>query len=127
MSERKTMSGNEFDLLVRAMHREWKQDPKCILISGESTYYKDTATSLFTTCTNAMWIRIDGVEFECKRPVGFFSSKDRKEFDVAMEMLNEMRHIPRPDSVEGLICKIIPSAKDIIAEKALIDDHKTGR
>src|ERR1035437_2317959 len=98
MSNRKRMSVDEFDLLVRAMHREWKQDPKCILISGESTYYKDTQTSIFITSFDGVWIKIDNVEFDCKRPGGFFCGKDRKKYEVAMEFLKEMRYKPQPDS-----------------------------
>ena len=119
------MSVDEFDLLVRAIQREQVTNPKCISIQSESTFYNGSSgVSIFITSLNKVWCTIHGDEFECKKPIGWFSKKDKNKYDAAMIVLYEIRGDRKPSSIEDLICQHVPSAKDIIAEKALVDDHK---
>jgi len=72
-----------------------------------------------------VWPTIGGAQFECNRPFGLFSGKQSAKFKATMQIINDMRVGRRGgSSVEELICQHIPVAKDIIAEKALVDDHK---
>jgi hypothetical protein len=60
---------------------------------------------------------------QCVKPNGWFNKKERKKYNAAVALHREMVD-GRESSIEQLICKHIPSAKDIIAERALVDDHK---
>lgn len=125
MSEKIKMSVSEFDLLIRSMHREWLQQPKCITRSGESTFYEHRV-HIFICSLGTIWPSVGGVEYEITRPSGIFNRKDRKIFDETMRLLAEVHNDKSPSSggAEENICKHIPCAKDIIAEKALIKDHE---
>jgi hypothetical protein len=125
MNNRRSLSVDELDLLVRAIHREWKQDPTRISINGDSTFYKGVdSVHLFMGPFGNMWVTISAQKFECVRPNKFFDRKNRKKFDTAAQIISEIRGGEDTSPVEALICEHVPSAKDIIAERALIDDHK---
>jgi hypothetical protein len=120
------MTVDEFDLLVRAIHRAYIQDPKCINFIGNSIYYHGTPdlnkVGVFIS-GNLVWPTLQDVDFEVKPP-WIWSFKSRKRFNSALSTLNDMQEGRHPDvSAESLICKCIPLAKDIIAEKALVGDH----
>jgi hypothetical protein len=129
MAERIDMTLEEFDLLVRALHREWVQNPKCVTISDNSVFYTCAGSAhhslhLFQlTSSDEMWPTLDGVQYRAKRPGGIFQGKRKKVFDDAVRMVKEITTGKLPESTEKLICKLIPSAKDIIAERALVGDH----
>jgi hypothetical protein len=124
MNERKRMTVDEFDLMVRAMYREWKQQPKCITVQGDSTFYKSSDTHIFVSSSNYVWPTIKGHNFEVLMPTGFFKSKEKRKFNEALKLVREMRSGEPITSVEDIICEHITYAKDIIAERALVDDHK---
>ena len=69
-----------------------------------------------------MLITLEEIKYDTQRP-SFWKSKDQKVYDQALELINNMRLRGKvPDtSVEQAICRIVPVARDIIAERALTD------
>ena len=125
MNNRKSISIDEFELIIQSLHREWRQDPKCISTQGDSTYYKGVGcVGLFMTSFDSVWVTIGKIDFECTYPSGWFSGKEKNRYKEVVRLITEMRQGKQPDSFEQLICEFVPSAKDVIAEKALVDDHE---
>ena len=126
MADRIQMSTDEFDLLVRALHREWLQDPKCITARDSSVFYKHPLVHIYyTSINNKLWITLSGQEYVVTMPDGLFNGKEKKKYDAAIEMLDKIKSVPPSGlSAEEVICNNIPGAKDIIAERALVNDHK---
>ncbi len=123
MSDKKSMSIDEFSLLVCAVHREFVKNPICVSITGSSIFYSGAnggphIAHIFDAGSH-FWPTIKGVDFRYSKP-SLWSFKERREYKKLIGMLNEMRGYTR--ETEALICDNIPCAKDIIAEKALVED-----
>jgi hypothetical protein len=122
MSSKTNMTIDDFDLLVRSVHREWIQNSAAISVHGDSIFYGGTDKIHIYCCNNGtFWPNIGKTELECVRPNSWFSKKERKKFDATVAIFREMVD-GKGSSIEQLICKYVPSAKDIIAEKALVED-----
>lgn len=120
------MSVDEFDLLMRALHREWKRDPESVHGKKESLFYGNNTqaqTHIFM-CPDYVFAEVGGIEYVCYRPI-YLSRKNRKKYDSAIAIFHEIQGNNKvvPET-EKLICDTIPSAKDIIAERALVNDHE---
>ena len=119
------MTVDEFNLLVRSMHREWTQNPKNISFQGSSTYFGGAGhVSIFIASDCDIWLSIGQAEYRIQRSSSLWGGKEKKKFDDAMNLLYEIRSGIIRNSAEELICKHIPAAKEIIAEMALVNDHK---
>lgn len=129
MADKKSMSVDEFNLLARAIHREWIRDPSRITSSGDSLFYRDANTNsgglygvhMFSCSSSRWWPTVGTVEFVVNRPVSLWSGKDKRKFDEAATLLCEIFNRSAMGSTEELICKHVPSAKDLIAEKVLVE------
>src|SRR5271156_7088771 len=104
MSDRKKMSVDEMSLLIRAIHREWIQKPSCIMIVSDSLFFNKI--HIFYCNDGDVWPTIDDIKYECRRPTSlFFKRKEKKQFDDAIKLYNEMRAGQLPNSLEEIICK----------------------
>lgn len=118
------MTVDELDLLVRAVHRDFKQDPKCITSRDghDSFFYKNSIHLFNASSCNTMWPTIDEIKYECSRP-WWFKFKSRKKYDAIMILLKDIGDVYKYNSIEAHIIAAVPAAKDIIAERALVGDH----
>jgi hypothetical protein len=122
------MTVDEFDVLIRAIHREWTLNPKFVSVTdGSMFFYHPTAVTAnyiyLPQSLSRVWVTLDKIEFQVFEP--WFFSKNRKKFNTASDILkNIMKKEIGHTTTEELICKLVPSAKDIIAEQNLIDDNK---
>lgn len=125
------MSIEDFDLLVRSIHREWLRDPSKISLVNESIFFVDVApgTSDVKSCHifingDTIWPHILKEEFKVDRPWPWNRSKC-KQLDAALQLLQNIRNDVKGEQVttEQLICHTVASAKDIIAERTLVNDH----
>jgi len=124
------MSVAEYKLLLVSLQREALKNPGGVSVhSRESTFFtfKGRATHdvyIFLPSYGANhWPTLGKKEYEVKAP-WFFSFKDKALFQECISILRDLRGelgLP-PTSVEEVICDIVPSAKDIIAEKILVED-----
>lgn len=128
MGNRRPMSVDELELLVHSVHREYIQDPSRLSASEGSIFFKANPRAgervhIFHAATcRALWPTLGDAEYSCERP-GFFSFKAREKYDKVMELFKQMTGESKPTSVEENILRCIPAAKDIIAEKALVEDE----
>lgn len=122
------MDIDSFDLLVRALHREFIANPKCISVKVESLFYPTSSLGtwrihVFKCSGGRFWITIESEEYEYKQP-GFWSFKENRIANKLYSMLKDMYGGTTSSSTEQVICKNIPTAKDIIAERSLLNDNK---
>ena len=66
----------------------------------------------------------NGKEFQYNYP-GFFSFEEKRRYIKLKLMVEEIygKRVMAPD-IEALICINAPAAKDIIAERSILDDNK---
>jgi len=126
------MSLDDFDLLVNSVHRTWVQDTNAerkfssanVKVQGDSIFLLNT--HIFEA-NDAYWITLthssgSKVEYEVKRPHGFFNRSERQRYDKLIAILSEVKSGYHTSSAEELICQNIDCAKDIIAERSLVED-----
>lgn len=117
------MTVDEFYLLVSAVHREWKQNSECISNNHvNSIFYNSLSVHLYRVDSQRVWSTMDETKYEVKRPSGMFRRKDKNTFDSAMKLFDELKRGRTVLSVEEQICRHVACAKDIIAERALVED-----
>lgn len=121
MAEYKPLSVDEFSLLMRSIHREWVRDRNSVRMSGDSMFFGSTV-NLFKRHDRGIWATIDGRKLTADRPGGFFNKKEKEKYDAALELFEQIQSGFCQDTVEELIIKHLPCAKDIIAETSLVED-----
>lgn len=126
MGDRKRMNLDSFDLLVRAMHREFLKNPKSISVQNSSVFFSGNVIGqnvhLFMTNDGCIWPTVGTASFEYYPP-GFWAFKDKPKHLFLMKLINEMRG-QGTDEVEAVICNAVPAAREVIAERVLVGDHK---
>src|ERR1700677_3067074 len=107
MDGRKDMSVDEFDLLVRALHRVYAQNPKNISIKEKSLFYSTDPMVHIYDADSAIWITLGEAKYTVKTP-GFWDFTEKNKFRQAKELINDMVIGVRPlCSTEELICKYV--------------------
>lgn len=129
---REKISVEEFDLLMRSLERELRVDPGSFRTgnSGSIAYRKGDAYVYVSDSScglSTMYVSLNvGANLSnCERP--FWNWRKRKQWDASVALYNTIYEtvggIPKLSDVEAKIVESIPSAKDIIAERALLGDH----
>jgi hypothetical protein len=124
MDYKKEMSLDDLDLLVRALDRVNTADPHTIDKKGTaSIFYNGTKVHIFWASGKQLWITLGDEKLIANYP-SFFCFRSRRRYDAALTTLNNIRDDRTKISVETEICRWVPVAKDIIAERSLLNDHK---
>jgi hypothetical protein len=121
------LSVEDFSLLMHSLEREYVIHPVYFKFDRDHLSYFNNGrseTQIFISKHERythVSVASSGI-ISCHRP-GFFDKK-RKIYDSSVAILDKLMSQRRSGDMEKTICECIPSAKDIIAEKALINDHE---
>ena len=126
MAERKPLTVNDLHILVLSIHREFQRDPNYLSLTEKMMFFGGiTNNSIYLpNGMDCIWVTLNTIEYACRKPNYF--SRSRKKYDIAantIEMILGSRDHGLA-TVEELICKIVPCAKDIIVEQQLLEDDK---
>lgn len=120
------------DLIVRGLERELNinasdfklTDHGAIMLFDSSNKHESRAYVRYDDSSHYFYVVLgeSGQPLKCERP-GFFKRKPRAAFDDVVTRFKKIKSRFLPSDLEKAICDNIPSAKDIIAEKALVGDH----
>lgn len=120
------------DLIVGGLERELNinasnfklADHGAIMFFDSSNKHKPRAYVHYNDSFHCFYVALgeSGQPLKCERP-GFFKRKPRVAFDDVVTRFKRIKGRFLPSDLEKAICDNIPSAKDIIAEKALVGDH----
>ncbi len=130
MADRKPLTVDDLHLLVLSVHREFQRDPNSLSLTDKMIFFarnhnQVSSNSIYVpNGIEPIWVTLNGLEYACQRPNYF--SKGRKKYNEAVNtlemILNSRDH--GLTTAEELICKILPIAKDIIAEQKLLEEDK---
>jgi hypothetical protein len=121
MKARNLMTVDQLSLVIHSLRREWVQNPTSVMQVGQSMFFQNV--QVFDTARKEIWITLNLEDFRCPRPGGLFKRKDKKTWDESFNIIQEIKSgVQIVDSVEELICRNIPAAKHIIAERVLVED-----
>jgi hypothetical protein len=120
-----TISVKEFSLLMHSLEREYATSKEFFSIkSSHVSYYPGHATDKHIYISlepTYAYVSIGTIaSLMCRKP--WFFSSERKMYDNAVAIYCKMTNTT--STLENIICDIVPSAKEIIAEQALVDDHE---
>jgi hypothetical protein len=129
MADRKKMTLDDFDLLVRSLHREWVRDKRNFSVVSSTLFYNcNNSVSIFDTSHGPYWSTFGKYEYTSSPP-WFFFMKDCEKWNYAVSLLREMRGEKAVDTstAEEHICKYVTCAADILAERALTSDDNRSK
>jgi hypothetical protein len=127
MADKRKMTLDELELLMRSLQREFKQDPS--KFSGDregSFFYNNSATThvymFYAEACGSFWPSIGKVEYDCKKP-NIFNRDGRRRWAKIEEMMVEITTRGQKfSSVEAAIIAAIPCAQDILVENTLVEN-----
>ena len=123
------LSVEAFDLLMRALEREYAVDPTCFTSEGYKLTFRKKANSSFmdyisvepASYGGATYIHLKGLR-KCDEP-WWLAFRKRAMYDNAIKIYEKLLQPAVENIEEQMIVETVPAAKDIIAERALVGDH----
>src|ERR1017187_8856143 len=107
MADKRKMTLDELELLMRSLHREFLQDPSKITGDRDESFFFEKIHMFHAKGCGAFWPTINKNEYECRKP-GFSSFSARKRYEKVEALMLEICERGPISSIEAEIIAAVP-------------------